>query len=412
MNYLEQNQALSVTALNEYIDALMQADPILEHVHVRGEISNFKRHASGHLYFSLKDDGGVLRCVMFRSSANKLAFVPADGSRVIVRGNVGVYSPTGQYQIYVQGMEQDGIGDLYRAFELLKKKLDAEGLFAQERKRILPKYPKTIGVVTSPTGAAIQDMLNILSRRYPLAQIILYPSLVQGADAPATLCKGIRYFNQMKPDLIIIGRGGGSIEDLWCFNDEQLAREIAASSVPVISAVGHEIDYTICDFVADLRAPTPSAAAELAVPNMQELIDALRSSAKRAKGIITDRIRIAKLKLERLTSATPLKYPERLLQPYILMLSQLEDMLAQSGKGICESRRHALAIIAEKLTALNPVAVLARGYSVATVSSGQVISSVKQLLPGETFSLQLQDGRVTAQTITVNEDVSYESTNI
>jgi exodeoxyribonuclease VII large subunit len=405
MNHLEQNQALSVTALNEYIDALMQADPILEHVHVRGEISNFKRHASGHLYFSLKDDGGVLRCVMFRSSANRVTFDPREGDRVIVRGNVGVYSATGQYQLYVQGMEPDGIGDLYRAFELLKKKLDAEGLFAQDRKKLLPRFPKTIGVVTSPTGAAIQDMLNILSRRYPLAEVILYPSLVQGADAPRTLCAGIRYFNARKPDVIIIGRGGGSIEDLWCFNDENLAREIAASNVPVISAVGHEIDYTICDFVADLRAPTPSAAAELAVPNMQDLLAALKKMGDRAKGIVQDQIRIARLKLDRLSSATPFKYSERILYPFTLALSQAEERLSMAAKRVYEDRAQELSVIAEKLTALNPMAVLSRGYLVAISENGRTLSSCKDFYPDSHFTIQLSDGRVTAKTITVEEEM-------
>lgn len=403
MDYLQQDRAITVTALNDYINDLMAADPILEHVHVRGEISNFKRHPSGHLYFSLKDEGGVLRCVMFRSSASKLNFVPKDGTKVVARGNVGVYSPTGQYQLYAQSLEQDGVGDLYRAFELLKAKLDAEGLFSKEKKPI-PDYPKTIGIVTSPTGAAIQDMLNILARRYPLAEIILYPSLVQGTDAPKTLLAGIEYFNIHQPDVIIIGRGGGSIEDLWCFNDESLARGIAASKVPVISAVGHEVDYTICDFVADLRAPTPSAAAELAVPDMGTLTQTLQKQLGRARNVLLGKMNMCRLRLQGLTRSAVLVHPERVLSPYVMGLTQLEERLDTAKTTILRAKRQALALMAEKLGAMNPLAVLGRGYAVISHTNGEVISSTTQLQASQTIQIRMKDGVATANTLSISQE--------
>ena len=265
--------ALTVTQLNEYIKGILDHDPRLTDVYLRGEISNFKNHYStGHYYFTLKDEGGMIRAIMFRSSAVKLAFLPEDGMKVVAHGRISAFVRDGQYQIYCDSMEPDGIGALYIAYEQLKRKLEAEGLFDPSRKKPLPKIPSRVGIITSATGAAIRDMINVCGRRFPFAELVLYPSLVQGPDAPAQLIDGVRYFNEKQSvDVIIIGRGGGSIEDLWAFNNEDLAREIAASAIPVISAVGHETDFTICDFVADRRAPTPSAAAELAVPETEEL---------------------------------------------------------------------------------------------------------------------------------------------
>jgi len=270
---MEQKNALTVTQLNEYIKMMFDSQPTLNRLLVRGEISNFVNHRSGHFYFTLKDENSLIRAVMFKSAAMKLNFQPENGMRVIARGKVSVFPRDGQYQLYADDMELDGIGGLYVAFEQLKNKLAAEGLFDESRKRPLPRFPSKIGIITSPTGAAIRDMINVTGRRYPMAEITIYPALVQGSDAPRSLAAGIRYFNNAdkRPDVIIIGRGGGSIEDLWAFNNEQLARFIANSEIPVISAVGHETDFTICDFVADRRAPTPSAAAELAVPDSYEL---------------------------------------------------------------------------------------------------------------------------------------------
>jgi exodeoxyribonuclease VII large subunit len=397
MNELNRDSAISVTALNDYIGKLMNADPILTNVHVRGELSNFKRHPSGHLYFSLKDETGVLRCVMFRSAATRLKFAPADGMKLVARGSVGVYSPTGQYQLYVQNLESDGVGELWRAFEALKNKLAAEGLFDEARKRRLPQYPTEIGIVTSPSGAAIQDLLNILTRRYPLVHVTLFPALVQGADAPATLIRGIRYFRSRRPDLIIIGRGGGAIEDLWCFNDEGLAREIAACEVPVISAVGHETDFTICDFVADLRAPTPSAAAELAVPDAVELNAKLKAMLDRARGAVSAQLKLAHLKLTRLSDARLMTAPGQLLVPFVMRVTQLEERLGSAMANNVTEYRHRLAELAAKLNALSPLAVLSRGYGIVSGEDGACIRSAEQVSRGQKLKIQLCDGEVIAE---------------
>jgi exodeoxyribonuclease VII large subunit len=268
--------ALTVTDVNRYIKSLLNSDEVLSAVTIRGEISNFKAHGSGHLYFTLKDEGAEIAAVMFRGDASRLAFRPADGMRVVVYGSVDVYEKSGRYQVYVRTMQADGVGAMMLAFERLKRKLTAEGLFDEARKRPLPPFPTCVGVITAPTGAAIQDILNITGRRYPQAKILLYPSLVQGAEAPASLCAGLATLNALEAcDVIILGRGGGSLEDLWAFNDEALVRAVAASRIPVISAVGHETDFTLCDFAADRRAPTPSAAAELAVPDRRALTERL-----------------------------------------------------------------------------------------------------------------------------------------
>ena len=264
---------MTVSALNQYIHTLIASDTALSDLTVRGEISNFVAHRSGHCYFSLKDEGGLIRAVMFRTAASRLAFRPESGMKVLVHGYVSVYEKDGQYQLYVSAMEPDGIGSLYLAFEERKRRLATEGLFDASRKRPIPRYPARIGVITSPTGAAIRDILHILARRYPCAEVLLYPALVQGEEAARSMIAGLRWFQEQNAaDVLIIGRGGGSFEDLFAFQDEGLAREIAASTIPVISAVGHETDFSISDFVADLRAPTPSAAAELAVPDMTELL--------------------------------------------------------------------------------------------------------------------------------------------
>lgn len=292
----EERQVFTVTALNEYIKMKLETDEALMRVFIRGEISNFTNHKSGHFYFTVKDETSRIAAVMFRSSASKLAFIPENGMKVIVGGRVSAYVRDGQYQIYVDTLEPDGVGALYIAYEQLKAKLGAEGLFDEAKKKPLPRYPMRIGVITSPTGAAIRDIINILGRRFPIAEVVLYPSLVQGESAAPQLIEGLRYFNEKKNvNVIIIGRGGGSLEDLWAFNSEALVREVAASELPVISAVGHEIDFTLCDFAADRRAPTPSAAAELAVPERYEL--------KRKLGNVTARLELLEgKKLELLRS--------------------------------------------------------------------------------------------------------------
>ena len=400
------NEAVTVSALNQYISALMERDEILSSIAVRGEISNFKRHPSGHLYFSLKDAGGVLKCIMFRSNASRVLIPLADGLKVVAWGSVNVYSQAGQYQLYVQSLRQDGLGDLYRAFEQLKQKLEAEGLFSPERKKTLPKYPRSIGIITSPTGAAVQDMFNILSRRYPLAEITVYPALVQGADAPDTLINGIRYFRSHAPDVIIIGRGGGSFEDLSCFNDEGLAREIAACEIPVISAVGHETDFTICDFVADLRAPTPSAAAELAVPSKEELFGMIGQSKKKAVLALRRRAVLERTRLTRFSDAAVLRDAKKLLYPHTMRLMAAEEALSDGIGRVLDARRHTLSLISGQLNTLSPLATLGRGYALLSDNTGDCISSVDQLATGQELSIRLSNGIAKARVTQIEREKS------
>ena len=385
----------TVTELNEYIKGRLENDARLSRVFVRGEISNFTRHSSGHLYFSIKDEGGQIRAVMFRSAAASLTVAPEDGMKVIVTGSVSLYVKGGSYQIYVTSLRPDGLGALYLAYERLKQKLEAEGLFSEERKRPLPPFPKKIGVITSPTGAAIRDVLHITGRRYPLADILLYPALVQGEGAPVSLLAGLHYFESSDVDVIIIGRGGGSIEDLWAFNDEAVARKIAAMPMPVISAVGHETDFTICDFVADLRAPTPSAAAELAVPDVRELILSLDGAAERASNAL---LQLVKRRGERLSSIEDrlrMLGAGRLFEGKRQTLSHLTEKLQSALKINLERKGNEIALRAEKIEALSPLRVLGRGYCVAE-SNGSIISSVESAVIGASLSITLSDGKISA----------------
>ncbi len=390
-------EAVTVTALNQYISALMTNDEILSGIAVRGEISNCKPHPSGHLYFSLKDDGGVLRCVAFRSSASRLTFVPTDGMKVVAMGYVNVYQPTGQYQLYVRSMMPDGQGDLYAAFEKLKAKLAGEGLFDEGRKKPIPKFPRTIGVVTSSSGAAVEDIINITTRRYPLAKLILYPVLVQGADAPADLIRAVRYFDAHPTDVLIIGRGGGSMEDLWCFNDEELARTISACRVPVISAVGHETDFTICDFVADLRAPTPSAAAELAVPDKRELYERVSAFRQKAISALRARAQLVKTRLARYAESSVMQYPERLLTPYMTALATVDERLRGAIGQRLDGAKHSLSLVAEKLHGLSPLAVLSRGYGAVSDENGRTVTRAGDLRAGDRVQIRFTDGSADAQ---------------
>ena len=398
-----QTEPGSVTELNEYIKGRLESDSRLSRIYIRGEISNFTRHFSGHLYFSLKDENSQIRAVMFRSAASALTFVPEDGMKVLVTGSVSLYVKGGSYQIYVTSLRPDGLGALYLAYERLKQKLAAEGLFAEERKRPLPPFPKKIGVITSPTGAAIRDVLHITGRRYPLADIVLYPALVQGEGAPQSLLKGLAYFETSDADVVIIGRGGGSIEDLWAFNSEAVARKIATMPQPIVSAVGHETDFTICDFVADLRAPTPSAAAELCVPDIRELLMSLDAAAARAAAALSH---TAKRKRERV-----LAYKERLslLGKGRLFEDKKQRLLRchEKVKGAAKAefmKRHAeISIKAEKLEALSPLKVLRRGYCAARTERG-ALSSVEQASVGEDLFILVSDGKILA---TVKEKERY-----
>ncbi|MBQ8339356.1 MAG: exodeoxyribonuclease VII large subunit [Clostridia bacterium] len=389
---------LTVTELNEYLKMLMDGNPLLANLYVKGEISNFTNHyKTGHFYFSLKDESGAVRGVMFRSYAQRLSFLPENGMKVIVHGRVSVFPRDGQYQIYVDDMQPDGVGALWIAYEQLRRKLESEGLFDPTRKRPLPPYPETVGVITSPTGAAVRDVMHILGRRYPLARVVLYPALVQGAGAAPSLVTGVRYFNEQRPvDVIILGRGGGSTEDLWAFNDETLARTVAASRIPVISAVGHETDVTICDFVADLRAPTPSAAAELAVPDQLELKATLNAIEVRLAAMMRHRLEAERKRLAALREARVLRMPQAYLEDQRMQLSYMTERLQRAQSGIATGKRSVLGALAAKLEALNPLGVLARGYTAVLDDAGGAITKSALLSPGQHVEIRFCDGSVDA----------------
>ena len=402
----EERQVFTVTALNEYIKMKLETDEALMRVFIRGEISNFTNHKSGHFYFTVKDETSRIAAVMFRSSASKLAFIPENGMKVIVGGRVSAYVRDGQYQIYADTLEPDGVGALYIAYEQLKAKLGAEGLFDEAKKKPLPRYPMRIGVITSPTGAAIRDIINILGRRFPIAEVVLYPSLVQGESAAPQLIEGLRYFNEKKNvNVIIIGRGGGSLEDLWAFNSEALVREVAASELPVISAVGHEIDFTLCDFAADRRAPTPSAAAELAVPERYELKRKLGNVTARLELLEGKKLELLRSTLERMKKSRALTDPRNFIDDKRMALGIAEDKLYNRITLLLERNKSALAGKTAKLDAMNPLSVLSRGYGAAFASDGTVIRSAAQVEKGSDISLMLSDGtvRATVCDIVMNE---------
>lgn len=394
---MEERQALSVTQINLYIKEIIARNDILCDVLVKGELSNFKAHSSGHMYMSLKDESGVMRAVMFRSAAAKLSFKPQNGMKVIAHGRVGVYERDGQYQLYIDDMQQEGKGDLYAAFEELKNKLAKEGLFDPSHKMPIPKYPKSVGVVTAPTGAAIRDIINVLSRRFSYADIVLYPVLVQGENSAASITEAIEYFNRTDiADVLIVGRGGGSIEDLWSFNEEVVARAIYNSHIPIISAVGHEIDFTISDFVADLRAPTPSAAAELAVPSQTELNEKFNNVYRRLYQQAMRKVENSRLRLEQCKDRTVLKEPLRRIDDDRQYIDNLWHMFETACKNALKSKRQALAQNVAKLDGLSPLGTLARGYSLTRASDGGVIKSVSQVKEGDTVSVRLCDGEFSA----------------
>ncbi len=390
-----EEQIMTVGQLNLFIKDIFGQIPILNNIKIKGEISNFKHHSSGHMYMSLKDDTGVIRAVMFKNSAMYLKFRPENGMQVIASGRVSVYERDGQYQLYINEMEQDGKGNLYEQFEKLKKQLEKEGLFDSAKKKPIPQYPKKIGVITAATGAAVRDILNILSRRYKVADICLYPTLVQGDGAAESIKTAIEYFNQNSScDVIIVGRGGGSIEDLWAFNEEVVARAIFASRIPIISAVGHETDFTIADFVADLRAPTPSAAAELAVPDGNELLEKLQTMDLRllsaAKKVLENRRLVLKLYADKQV----LKNPILKINEKAIYLDHLSKMFEGAAKHIFEKKKQQLGIMASRMEGLSPLKTLSRGYSVAKNDKGQVVKSVSQVNSGETVMITVQDGEV------------------
>ena len=408
-NLLDSNEnanVVTVTGLNEYIKNLLEGDHKLINITVKGEISNFKQHPSGHLYFSLKDNGGVVRAVMFKSSAQNIKFRPLDGMKVLASGYISLYVQGGQYQLYVRSLEADGVGSLYAAFEELKRKLAAEGLFDPTTKKKLPKIPTRVGVITSPTGAAVRDVINILGRRFPFAEVILYPSLVQGNDAPASLISGLRYFNSThSADVIIIGRGGGSIEDLWAFNDEALARTIYSSDIPVISAVGHETDFTICDFVADLRAPTPSAAAEIAVPERGELIKKMNNVITYSESLLHRKTERLRANLNSLSDRRVFREPESMYDQKRIKLMMHTDKLEHLIKNKLLLGRADFSAISKKLSALSPLDTIARGYSVAFAPSGEVLRSTDDVVAGDRITVRLSNGCVDADVVEVKKEI-------
>ena len=388
---------LSITQLNEYIRGRMDSDPLLAQVAVRGEISNYKQYPSGHHYFTLKDEGSALRCVMFKGNAMRLRFRPENGMKIIAMGKVSVYPRDGAYQLYCTAMTMDGVGDLYAAFEQLKKKLAAQGLFDPAHKKPLPKYPGTIGIITSSAGAAVHDMLRILRKRYPLSKVRLLPVRVQGAEAPGEIAAAIGYANHYHlADLLIVGRGGGSIEDLWAFNDEQVAYAIYHSEIPVISAVGHEPDVTISDYVADLRAATPSNAAELAVPDQDALRQSLDAMANAMASSLNRQVKAARQHLMVLSASPALQGPTGYLEQRNQSVELLKNRLvAAQNQNITRAKQRYIAQIS-KLEAMSPLKVLTRGYSMVQTERGEVVRSVSQVSLGERIRVRLSDGTLSA----------------
>ena len=401
----------SITQINAYIQGRMNEDPMLAQVAVRGEISNYKLYPSGHHYFTLKDEQSALKCVMFKGNAMSLRFRPASGMKVIALGRISVYPRDGQYQLYVSSMAMDGIGDLYAAFEALKKKLSQQGLFDPAKKKPIPKYPQTIGIVTSSAGAAVHDILRILRRRYPLCSVRLLPVRVQGAEAPEEIVSAIRYANVHDlADLLIVGRGGGSIEDLWAFNDERVAYAIYESHIPIISAVGHEPDVTIADYVADLRAATPSNGAELAVPDREALAQNLDAFSAAMTGALNRQLRLASQRLEGLAASPALRSPTGYLDRREKDLGLLkEKLLAAQNRELSKAQQKYVANVA-KLDAMSPLKVLSRGYAMAQKETGELIRSVKQTTTGENIVVSLADGKLNASILSIKE-ASHESEN-
>ena len=391
--------ALSVKQLNLYVRSLIEGDVRLADVFVEGEISNFKNHySSGHLYFTLKDNDASIRCVMFRSFASRIKFEVGDGVKVILRGKVSLYEKDGQYQFYAEEMMASGMGDIALQFEQIKKKLEGEGLFDSDNKRPIPEFPENIAVVTSKTGAAVRDILNILSRRWPLSRVILCPVSVQGELAVPEMIRALdELYSKSVADVIIIGRGGGSIEDLWAFNSEELARKIFESPVPVISAVGHETDFTICDFVADLRAPTPSAAAELAVPDKEEMLETLKNYELILKKDLVSKLEFNKQRLRTVLSAQGFKNPvDFIINRRFENLDRISDKLTAKAFEKTKNFENDLMAKALKLDALSPLKVLARGYSAVTIDN-KIINSIDEVKSGDIVSLRFKNGKANAE---------------
>lgn len=400
-----EQKVLSITQVNEYIRAQMDRDILLNNVAVHGEISNYKMYPSGHHYFTLKDEGAALKCVMFKGNAMRLRFRPDNGMKVIAMGKVSVFPRDGAYQLYCTAMAMDGVGDLYAAFEQLKAKLAAQGMFDPAHKKTLPKFPGTIGIVTSEAGAALHDMLRILKKRYPLSQVRLLPVRVQGAEAPGEIAAAIGYANHFRlADLLIVGRGGGSIEDLWAFNDERVAHAIYQSQIPIISAVGHEPDVTISDYVADLRAATPSNAAELAVPDQDALRQTLDSMACAMAASVNRQIISARKRLNMLSCSPALLSPTGYLDQKRQNLMRIQERMLAAQIRFVDRKKQGFIGLTAKLDAMSPMKVLTRGYAMTQKDSGEVVRSVRQTDVGDTLRISLSDGQLCATVIEVKEN--------
>lgn len=388
-----EQHVFAVSEINQVVKLMLDNEPMLQNIYVRGEISNYKVYPPGHHYFSLKDAGGALKCVMYRSQASRLRFRPENGMQVIARGRISLYPRDGAYQLYCDGLTPEGAGDLAVAFEQLKAKLRAEGLFDPAHKKPLPPYPKTIAIVTSSAGAAIHDMIRILRRRYPIAKVVLLPVRVQGAEAPPEIAGAIRYANRWKVgDLIITGRGGGSMEDLWAFNDERVARAIYASELPVISAVGHEPDVTIADFVADARASTPSNAAEIAVPDQVELLRWMRDAGDRMAQSETARLEALRQKLETLAGKRVMTNQLAYVQDKRMELIHLQQRMGDLSGAMVARKKQRFAALAASLDAMSPLKVLGRGYAMAQNERGEILKSWREVAPGDAVQVQLGEG--------------------
>ena len=397
-----ERRTFSVSEVNELIKAVLDDVPLLGSICIRGELSNYKMYPSGHHYFTLKDEQSAIRCVMFWSQAMRLRFRPENGMKVLAQGRVAVFPRDGAYQLYCDALSPDGVGDLHMAFEQLKEKLWKEGLFDESHKKPLPPYPRTIAVITSSAGAAVHDMIRILRRRYPLAKVKLLPVRVQGAEAPPEIVGAIRYANRYRvADLIIVGRGGGSMEDLWAFNDERVARAIYDSEIPVISAVGHEPDVTIADFVADVRAATPSHAAQIAVPDQGELLEKLQSARLHMARSQSKRLELLRRRLEALAAKRVLTDPLAVLQDKRMLLAHLQKNLGYAAEAQLAGPRRRLEGLAASLDAMSPLKVLGRGFAVAADERGQILRRAADVAPGDRVRVTLAEGRLDCRVETV-----------
>lgn len=404
-------QIFTIEQVNNYVKSLMDKNPVLQNLWIRGEISNFKLHSSGHMYFTLKDNQARIKCVFFKNYAYSLNFVPTDGMSVIVRGNISLYTRDGQYQLYVQHMERDGIGELYAALEALKEKLMKEGLFSQEHKKPLPAYPRKIGIITSHTGAAVHDVIKVISKRNPTVDILVIPVAVQGENAKDQISAAINYANTREDiDILIVGRGGGSIEELWAFNEEKVARAIFGSRIPVISAVGHETDFTIADLVADVRAPTPSAAGEIAVAEISSIHEALEGLDRRLQDTMTNKLKELSNYLDKLSNSYVLKYPERLFAAYEQRLDYATEKIITNMDNFISAKSDSFLRAVSYLEALNPLSVMMRGFSIVTdMEKGNIIRSVDELHENMQVKIHLTDGNATCNITSKEKEPANEN---